>query len=236
MALLEVNDMITGYEESEIIHGVSLEVENEEIVCIVGPNGAGKSTVLKCITGLIHPWEGSIVFDGEDISGLKPDVKLEKGIAYVPQGRSVFKDMTVMENIKMGAYTNYDQAYIDRKLEDVFDLFGELQDHLPKKARNLSGGQQQMVELSRALMMEPDMLLVDEPSLGLAPQLVESVLDNISRLRQGGVTVVIVEQNVKGALEISDRGYVLADGQNVFSGDVDEIRDNEEIGRLYLGG
>lgn len=236
MAILSVDDVVTGYGESEIVHGVSLEVEPEEIVCVIGPNGAGKSTVLKCIAGLIAPWEGRVHFRDEDVSGLEPDEKLKRGIAYVPQGRSVFPDMTVLENLKMGAYTNFDHDYIDAKLSDVFALFGELEDLQGTKAKSLSGGQQQMVELGRALMMEPELLLVDEPSLGLAPRLVSDVLDNLARLREGGLSVVIVEQNVKGALEVADRGIVLADGRIVFSGAADEIRSDEEIGRLYLGG
>lgn len=234
--LLELNDVVTGYGESEIVHGVSLAIESEDIVCIVGPNGAGKSTVLKCIAGLIHPWEGQVIYREQDVSALEPDEKLKRGIAYVPQGRSVFPDMTVLENLKMGAYTNFEQAYIEDKLDDVFSLFGELEKLKGTKAKSLSGGQQQMVELGRALMMEPQLMLVDEPSLGLAPRLVDSVLENLSRLRRNGLSVVIVEQNVKGALDLADRGYVLADGRVVFDGDTDEIRSDEDIGRLYLGG
>lgn len=236
MAFLEVNDIVTGYGESEIIHGMSMQVHQEEIVCLIGPNGAGKSTVLKCIAGIIHPWKGKVGFEDEDISGLTPDVKLQKGIAYVPQGRSLFKDMTVMENLKMGAYTNYDEEYIDENLKSVFQLFNELKDMPDMKARSLSGGQQQMVELGRALMMNPKLLLVDEPSLGLAPKLVSNMLDNLERLRQvDDLSIIIVEQNVKGALNLSDRGYVLADGQKVFKGTTEEIQNQEDIAELYLG-
>lgn len=236
VTLLDVDDLVTGYGESEIVHGVSFAVDAEDIVCVVGPNGAGKSTVVKCVAGLIDPWEGRVTFQDEDVSDLGPDEKLTRGIAYVPQGRSVFPDMTVLENLKMGAYTSFDRDYIDRKLDDVYDLFGELEDREGVKAKSLSGGQQQMVELGRALMMEPDLLLVDEPSLGLAPRLVTDVLDNLERLRDGGVSVVIVEQNVEGALELADRGLVLADGRIVYSGPTDDLRDDEDLGQLYLGG
>lgn len=236
MGIVEAEDVVAGYGENQILHGVSMTVDEGEITTIVGPNGAGKSTLLKAISGIVTPWDGTVWFRGEDVTELGPKRKLEEGIAIVPQGRSVFSDMTVIENLKLGAILNYERAYIERNLSRVFEVFGDLEALEGKKAKQLSGGQQQMVELGRAMMMEPDVLLVDEPSAGLAPNLVSDVLDHLRRLREeAGLTIVIVEQNVEAALSVSDSGYVLADGKNVFSGSAEDVLSNERLGELYLG-
>jgi branched-chain amino acid transport system ATP-binding protein len=213
-----------------------MSVERGKIVAIIGPNGAGKSTVLKCILGLLRPMKGEIRFNDRDITGTPPHRVIGMGIGYVPQGRIVFPDMTVRENLEMGGFTCRDQAVFARNLERCFELFPVLKDRHRQTAGTLSGGQQQMLAISRALMADPDMIILDEPSLGLAPKFVDTVFDALLQMRAQGLTLLMVEQNAAKALSLSDHGYVLEMGRNRFEGPGRELLDDEAVRRLYLGG
>ena len=236
MALLELRDVEAGYGSLQILHGVSLHVNEGEVVSVIGPNGAGKSTTFKVIMGFITYLGGEIVFAGRTLVGQRPNRILAFGLGYVPQGRVVFGTMTVRENLEMGAYLERDKAKIKASMEYVFSLFPRLGERKRQLAGSMSGGEQQMLAMGRALMMRPKMLMLDEPSLGLSPRLVDDVFDKTVELARGGVTVVLVEQNAARALEISDRGYVLELGRNRFEGTGRELLDNPEIRRMYLGG
>ena len=236
MALLELRDVEAGYGSLQILHGVSLHVNEGEVVSVIGPNGAGKSTTFKVIMGFITYLGGEIVFAGRTLVGQRPNRILAFGLGYVPQGRVVFNTMTVRENLEMGAYLERDKAKIKASMDYVFSLFPRLGERKRQLAGSMSGGEQQMLAMGRALMMRPKMLMLDEPSLGLSPRLVDDVFDKTVELARGGVTVVLVEQNAARALEISDRGYVLELGRNRFEGTGRELLDNPEIRRMYLGG
>lgn len=233
MSLLEVENVISGYGEMEILHDVSVEVEEGEIVSIIGPNGAGKSTLMKTIFGLLTTWEGSVAFDGQDITRSVPERIVRRGLCYVPQVDNVFPSMTVQENLEMGAYIR-DDDYRPR-MEEVYELFPVLKERRRTRVDKLSGGMRQMVALGRALMLEPQMLLLDEPSAGLAPLVVEVIFDRIRAINEQGVTFLLVEQNANKALEHSDRGYVLVDGKNRLDGSGQELLADEQIGELFLG-
>ena len=233
MSLLRVEKVVSGYGGMEILHQVSIQVEKGEIVSIIGPNGAGKSTLMKTIFGLLKAQQGKVFFKGEDITGLPPEQIVRKGMCYVPQVENVFPSLTVHENLEMGAFIREDD--FQPRLEEVYELFPDLKDRKNTRVGKLSGGQRQMVALARALMLDPEMLLLDEPSAGLAPLLVDMIFERIQEINQLGVTVLIVEQNARKALEFSDRGYVLAGGQNKLEGPGTELLANEEVGRLYLG-
>ncbi len=235
MTILKVENVSAGYvPESNILHNLSLEVNEGEIVSVIGPNGAGKSTLLKTIFGLLKPREGKIFLRDEDISGLKPFKIAQKGVSYVPQVNNVFPSLTIQENLEMGAFIREDD-YTDT-MEEVFTLFPVLKERRNNKAGQLSGGQRQMVAMGRALMLKPKVLLLDEPSAGLAPIFVSSIFEKIIEINATGVSMIIVEQNAKEALKMSHRGYVLATGQNVLDDKSDALLANEEVGRLYLGG
>jgi ABC-type branched-subunit amino acid transport system ATPase component len=236
--LLELKGIVAGYLRGvDVLQGVNLQVDSGELVCLIGPNGAGKSTVLRTISGLLNPTQGQIIFDGEDIAGLRPDLVLRKGIAQVPQGHSSFPGMTVHENLLMGAYTSKDKAERKRRLDRVYDMFELLQERRDTKAGNLSGGQQKVLEVGRALMINPRMILFDEPSLGLAPKTAKMVFDTIKQLQQeAGITVLMVEQNAKSGLAISDRGYVLELGRERLEGPASELLNDPKVAQLYLGG
>jgi ABC-type branched-subunit amino acid transport system ATPase component len=236
--LLELKDVVAGYLRGvDVLQGVNLQVKSGELVCMIGPNGAGKSTVLRTISGLLNPTQGSIMFDGTDIAGLRPDLVLQKGIAQVPQGHSGFPAMTVHENLLMGAYTLKDKAERKRRLDRVYDMFELLQERRNTKAGNLSGGQQKVLEVGRALMINPRMILFDEPSLGLAPRTAKMVFDTIKRLQnEAGITVLMVEQNAKSGLAISDRGYVLELGRERLEGPANILLNDPKVAHLYLGG
>ncbi|MBW1659570.1 MAG: ABC transporter ATP-binding protein [Deltaproteobacteria bacterium] len=235
MTILKVENVSAGYvPESNILHNLSLEVNEGEIVSVIGPNGAGKSTLLKTIFGLLKPREGKIFLRDEDISGLKPFKIAQKGVSYVPQVNNVFPSLTIQENLEMGAFIREDD-YTDT-MEEVFTLFPVLKERRNNKAGQLSGGQRQMVAMGRALMLKPKVLLLDEPSAGLAPIFVSSIFEKIIEINATGVSMIIVEQNAKEALKMSHRGYVLAMGQNVLDDKSDALLANEEVGRLYLGG
>ncbi|HKB24727.1 MAG TPA: ABC transporter ATP-binding protein [Methylomirabilota bacterium] len=236
MALLEFRDVEAGYGSIQILHGVSLHVNAGEVVAVVGPNGAGKSTTFKVIMGLITYLRGEIVFDGRSLIGRRPDQILGLGLGYVPQGRVVFGPMTVRENLEMGAYLERDKAKLATSMDYVFSLFPRLGERRRQLAGSLSGGEQQMLAMGRALMMRPRMMMLDEPSLGLSPRFVDDVFDTIVGLARNGLTVMLVEQNAARALEISDRAYVLELGQNRFEGTGQELLENPEVRRMYLGG
>lgn len=234
--LLAVREIDAAYGKVQILHGVSLEVRPGEIVSIIGPNGAGKSTVLKAVMGILKPTPGEVMFAGEAITGLRTDLVVRHGIAYVPQGRIVFKAMNVVENLEMGAYTVKDKTHMRRTMEQVFAVFPRLGERRKQTAGTMSGGEQQMLAMGRALMVEPRLVLMDEPSLGLAPQFVELVFAKLQELKASGMTLLLVEQNAVKSLSISDRGYVLELGRNRFTGSGAALLADERVRRLYLGG
>jgi branched-chain amino acid transport system ATP-binding protein len=236
MALLELRDVQAGYGSIQILHGVSLTVNEAEIVSVIGPNGAGKSTTFKVIMNLITFLGGEVVFEGSSLVGQRPDRVLGLGLGYVPQGRVVFSTMTVRENLEMGAYLERDPAKVKAAMEYVFTLFPRLAERPRQLAGTMSGGEQQMLAMGRGLMMRPRMLMLDEPSLGLSPRFVDEVFDKTVEMARAGLTVMLVEQNAARALEISDRGYVLELGRNRFEGSGRELLDNPEVRRMYLGG
>ncbi len=235
MALLEVRDIHAGYGKMEILKGVSLRVEAGQVVSIIGPNGAGKSTVFKTLFGLLPVRQGHVSFAGEDITNRPPAELLRRGIAYVPQGRNVFPLMTVEANLRLGAYIRPRSTELDRELERVYDTFPMLREARMRRAADLSGGQQQMLEMGRALLLQPRLMLLDEPTLGLAPLVFKEIFRTIEELRMRGQTILMVEQNAAKALEISDYAYVLELGLNRFEGSGQRIRNDERIRRLYLG-
>ncbi len=233
MNLLEANNIVSGYGEMEILHDVSIRVEAGEIVSIIGPNGAGKSTLMKTIFGLLSTWDGRVAFGGEDITHSVPERIVRQGLCYVPQVDNVFSLLTVEENLEMGAFIR-DDDYRPR-MEEIYDLFPDLKGRRRTRVGKLSGGMRQMVALGRALMLDPQMLLLDEPSAGLAPMVVEMIFERIRAINRQGVTFLLVEQNARKALEHSDRGYVLVDGQNRLDGPGQELLADEQIGELFLG-
>ena len=234
--LLSAHGITAGYGMLDILHAVSLTVAPGEIVSIIGPNGAGKSTAFKAIVGLLRPRAGSVVFNGAEITGLRPDLVLRRGLAYVPQGRIVFPQMTVLENLEMGAYTVRDEARIADALERVYALFPILRERHGQKAGTMSGGEQQMVAIARALMTAPRLILLDEPSLGLSPKFVALIFDRLVEMKRAGYTLALVEQNAARALAIADRGYVLELGKNRLEGRGAALLADPEVKRLYLGG
>jgi branched-chain amino acid transport system ATP-binding protein len=234
MALLEARDVVSGYGDAEIIHGVDIDVEAREIVTIIGPNGAGKSTMMKAIYGLIDCWDGTVTFDGEEITHLRADQVTERGMCYVPQRENIFPTLTVRENLEMGAYIDEPTP---EDFQAVWDRFPFLEERENTRASAMSGGQQQMLALSSALMIDPDLLLVDEPSAGLAPDLVDDMFDRLVEIRDETETAILmVEQNAQKALSVSDRGYVLDMGENRFEGSGADLLESEEVAELYLGG
>jgi ABC-type branched-subunit amino acid transport system ATPase component len=236
MALLELRDVSAAYGTIQILHDVSMHVEPGEVVAVIGPNGAGKSTNFKVIMGFITHLGGEIVFDGRSLVGQRPIGVLGFGLGYVPQGRVVFGQMTVRENLQMGAYLERDKAKIQQAMDYVFSLFPRLGERPRQMAATMSGGEQQMLAMGRALMMHPRMMMLDEPSLGLSPRFVDEVFDKVGALAKGGLTVMLVEQNAARALEISDRAYVLELGRNRFEGTGRELLANPEVRQMYLGG
>jgi branched-chain amino acid transport system ATP-binding protein len=232
---LEVTDLRAGYGEIEVLRGLSLAARQGQIVSIIGANGAGKSTLLKTIFGIVRPTDGAVRFEGQVISGLSPLHILRKGITYVPEGRANFPAMTVQENLEMGAYTRSDSRQVRAEIDALCQRFTILREKRHTPAGNLSGGQQQMVELAIALMLRPRVMLIDEPTLGLAPILVKEVFAIIQEINASGTTILLVEQNARRALEISHYGYVLELGRIRFEGTPDLLMHNEEVHRAYLG-
>jgi ABC-type branched-subunit amino acid transport system ATPase component len=234
--LLVAESLTAGYGRMDILHDVSLTVDVHEIVSIIGPNGAGKSTAFKTIVGFLRPRTGRVMFNGETITGLRPDLVLRRGLAYVPQGRIVFPQMTVLENLEMGAYIERDPARVAAALDQVYALFPILAERRKQSAGTMSGGEQQMVAIARALMTRPQLILLDEPSLGLSPKFVTLIFEKLLDMRQAGYTLMLVEQNATRALGIADRGYVLELGRNRFEGPGRQLLADPEVKRLYLGG
>ena len=235
MSLLEVRDLHAGYGKLEILKGVSLRVEPRQVVSIIGPNGAGKSTVFKTVFGLLPARQGQVLLDGEDITNQPPADLLRRGMAYVPQGRNVFPLMTVEENLRLGAYTRPRSAELEDEIERLYETFPVLRESRRRRAGDLSGGQQQMLEMARALLLKPRLILLDEPTLGLAPLVFKEIFRIVENLRRLGQTILMVEQNAAKALEISDYAYVLELGQNRYEGAGEVIRTDERVRRLYLG-
>jgi ABC-type branched-subunit amino acid transport system ATPase component len=234
--LLVAEDITAGYGTIDILHGVSLRILPGEIVSVIGPNGAGKSTAFKTIVGFLPPRTGRVLFNGESIGGLRPDLVLRRGLAYVPQGRMVFPQMTVLENLEMGAYIERDGARIVAARERVFSMFPILAERRRQQAGTMSGGEQQMVAIARALMTAPRLILLDEPSLGLSPKFVTLIFDTLVEMKRSGFTLMLVEQNAARALAIADRGYVLELGKNRFEGAGRALLEDPDVKRLYLGG
>jgi len=233
-SLLAVRDLDAGYGDLQVLDGVDMDVSDEEYVVIVGPNGAGKSTVMKSVFGLTTYMGGSVVFDGDDIGTRRPDEIIHEGIGYVPQNDNVFGSLSVRENLEMGAYI-LDEVPEDQ-IDAVYDRFPILEERSTQKAGTLSGGQQQMLAMGRALMLDPDLLLLDEPSAGLAPDLVAEMFDRIDGINDDGTAVLMVEQNAKEALARCDRGYVLVQGQNRYQDDGETLLADEQVRKEFLGG
>ena len=233
--LLRAEGLTAGYGKMAILHDVTLEVRAGEMVSVIGPNGAGKSTAFKTIVGFLRPTSGRVRFDGQDITGLRPDQVLPRGLAYVPQGRIVFPQMTVLENLEMGAYIERDRARIRTALERVYALFPILAERRSQKAGTMSGGEQQMCAIGRAMMARPKLLMLDEPSMGLAPIFVERIFETIVEINEQGTPILLVEQNALMALEVADRGYVLETGSIVLEGPASELKTNEQVQKTYLG-
>jgi branched-chain amino acid transport system ATP-binding protein len=235
VSLLEVRDLHAGYGKLEILKGVSLRVEPRQVVSIIGPNGAGKSTVFKTVFGLLPARQGQVLLDDEDITNQPPAELLRRGMAYVPQGRNVFPLMTVEENLRLGAYTRPRSDDLEDEIERLYETFPVLRESRRRRAGDLSGGQQQMLEMARALLLNPRLILLDEPTLGLAPLVFKEIFRIVENLRRLGQTILMVEQNAAKALEISDYAYVLELGENRYEGAGEVIRGEERVRRLYLG-
>jgi len=234
--LLKLHNVYAGYEGGDVLKGISLEVEQGATTCIVGPNGAGKSTVLRVLSGLLKPRLGEITFDGHLLVGLSPRQILELGIVQVPQSHSLFPNMTVRENVRLGAYLLRETALVEGRLREVEELFPVVKIRAKEKAGNLSGGQQRQVEFARCLMLNPRLILLDEPSMGLDPRTFKQVVETIRVMQSSGRTIVLVEQNARTGLSLSTRGVVMESGRIRLEGSHTDILNNPEIGRLYLGG
>lgn len=235
MKILEVKDVYSGYGDTEVLHGVSIYLTEGEIVTIIGPNGAGKSTLLKTIMGYLPPTRGRILFRDEDVTALRPDEKVRRGIGYVPQLENVFPSLTVEENLEMGGYIEHKKRLPER-IEEAYELFPVLRDRRNQRVRTMSGGQRQMLAMARALMTEPSLLLLDEPSAGLSPKVSAAVFEMIEEIHRRKKTIIIVEQDAYQSLGISNRGYVLAMGQKEYEDEAHKILDSRKIREAYLGG
>jgi len=231
--VLEAQNIVAGYGETDILHGVSLKVHHGEMVAVIGPNGAGKSTLLKAVFGLIRVRSGAVHLNGEDVTDARPDQVVRLGMSFVPQVDNVFPSLTVLENLQMGAFVR--RAGVKRRTEQVVELFPDLAERTGEVAGRLSGGQRQMLALARALMLDPQILLLDEPSASLSPKLVGIIFDRIRLINEQGTAILLVEQNARQALGLSGRGYVLAMGINRLEGEARGLLNSDEVGRLYLG-
>jgi ABC-type branched-subunit amino acid transport system ATPase component len=232
MNILQVEGIKSGYGSMEVLHEVSVEVEEGKIVTLLGPNGSGKTTLLRTIFGIVKPRDGAITFKGEDITGLAPEKTVLKGLSYVPQEENIFPSLSVQENLEMGAFTRTDDW--GSRVEEIYELFPDITDRRYSRAGELSGGMRQMLAIGRALMLNPEVLLLDEPSTGLAPFLVDQIFERIQELNRQGVTIFLVEQNAQ-ALKCADKAYILEGGEKKAEGNAKELMADEEIGRLYLG-
>lgn len=235
MALLEVQDIQVYYGMIQALKGVSFSVNEGEVIALIGANGAGKTTTLHTVTGLLRAKSGHIIYDGQDITKVPPHKIVTMGMAHVPEGRRVFANMTVLQNLKMGAFTRSDKNEIDATIEKVYKRFPRLKERQNQTAGTLSGGEQQMLAMGRALMSQPKIILMDEPSMGLSPIFVNEIFDIIKEVSAGGTTVLLVEQNAKKALSIADRAYVLETGTIKLTGDAEELMNNDAVKKAYLG-
>ncbi len=235
MNLLEINDLTSGYEGVQILWGVNLRLEKGKLTTLVGSNGVGKTTLLSTLMGLLRPWQGTVTFAGRDVTHLPAHARAQAGMVLVPEGRQLFTDMTVYENLEMGAFSSRARSAFKQNLEKVFELFPRLKERARQKAGTLSGGEQQMVAVARGLMAEPAILILDELSLGLSPLLALTLFESLTRLKKTGLTMLLVEQNVSMALAVSDYAYVLAEGRVHLEGTARDLLKNDEIRRTYLG-
>jgi ABC-type branched-subunit amino acid transport system ATPase component len=233
MSSMIVENLVSGYGQMEVLHDLSIEIEEGQIASVLGPNGAGKTTLLRSIFGLIKLQEGRIIFRDDDITGYSPDRLVQMGLCYVPQEENIFPLLTVMENLEMGAFIRNDD--IKPRMEEVFDLFPDLHSRRKSHAGELSGGMRQMLAIGRALMLNPSTLMLDEPSTGLAPFLVDNIFERVQELNKTGVTILLVEQNAGKVLPFSDKAYILEGGEKKAEGSGQELLADEEIGKLYLG-
>jgi len=233
--MLEVKDLVGGYKDFKVLHGVSLKVKKGSITCLLGPNGSGKTTTLNTIVGILKPWSGAITLDGVEISGKRTDEIVKMGVGMVPEGRKIFGGMTVLENLEMGAYVKQAREKLKDRIEWVYTLFPILKERQKQKAGTLSGGEQQMLAIARALISNPRLLMLDEPSLGLAPKITQEILGTISNLREEGITILLVEQNIHLTLKIMDYGYLISGGITVAEGNSEELINNSEVKKAYLG-
>jgi branched-chain amino acid transport system ATP-binding protein len=231
---LDVNGVDSGYGEVQVLRDLTLHLNSDEIVCIIGPNGAGKSTVLKTVFGLLKPWTGTVELAGRDIAGEEPEDLVRIGMGYVPQVDNVFSSLTIDENLKMGGVAR--ESGLQERIDELYDQFDILDEKRNAKAKTLSGGQRQVLAFARALVMDPEVLLIDEPSAGLAPNIVQSVFKDVQKVNELGTAVLMVEQNAREGLAISDRGYVLDQGTVAYEGDAAGLLDDPEVSRLYMGG
>jgi branched-chain amino acid transport system ATP-binding protein len=235
MAMLEVSAVTAGYGELQILWGLDLTVEQGALTALVGSNGAGKTTLMRTVMGQIAPWSGSVVFEDKDVSKLSAHAKAELGLVMVPEGRQLFSDMTVQENLEMGATPKRARARIDANLAKVFELFPRLQERSKQRAGTMSGGEQQMLAVARGIMAEPKILFIDELSLGLAPVLTLELFHSLRKLQREGLTILLVEQNIRMALKVSDYAFVMSQGKMDFQGPSSEIERNEDVKKAYLG-
>ncbi len=233
---LRLHQIVAGYGGGDVLKGVNLEIQSGSITCIVGPNGAGKSTVLRVISGLLRPKNGEISFNGHPLAGRSPREILGLGIVQIQQNHSLFPDISVRENVRMGAYILNDAGLVQRRLSEVEELFPVVKERAKERASNLSGGQQRLVEFARSLMLEPSLILLDEPSMGLDPMTLKHVFQTIRIMHSAGRTILLVEQNVRAGLGIATQGVVMESGRVLLTGTAQEILANPQIGRLYLGG
>lgn len=235
MSLIELDAVDAGYGESQVLYDLSVTIDEGQVNCIIGPNGSGKSTMLKSIFGMVDIWSGTVTIRGEDVTNDHPRDVLERGVVMLPQGGSVFPEMTVKENLRMGGYLIDDEEFLEQQYEEVFDMFPVLGEKRAQRAQDLSGGQQMMVAFGRALMSDPDILLLDEPSAGLAPDLVDDVFEQVEVLKERGRDMLIIEQNVRRVLEIAEYVYVLDQGRLEYEGETESLRDEEDIMDMYIG-
>ena len=233
--LLELTNVHSYYGHIHALKGISLHVNEGEIVTLIGANGAGKSTTLRTISGLLHAKEGAVKLEGKDITHLEPHLVVSAGVGHVPEGRGIFPKLTVRENLEIGAYTVDNQSKNDERMQQVFELFPRLKERVDQHGGTLSGGEQQMLAIGRGLMLHPRILMLDEPSMGLAPVLVELIFSIINKLNEGGTTILLVEQNARMALAIADRGYVLQTGGIVLTDTAEKLKKNEMVQKSYLG-
>ncbi len=236
MALLEIKNLYVSYGSIRALHGISFKVEEGEVVTLIGANGAGKTTTLKTISGLLRPDKGQIIYDGVDITRMGADAIVRRGLIHVPEGRRIFAPLTVRENLEMGAFTRKDKHEIEESMERVFTLFPRLKERVEQPGGTLSGGEQQMLAVGRALMAKPRLLLMDEPSMGLAPILVEEIFEIIREINEQGVTILLVEQNAHMAFSVAHRGYVMETGVIQLEGPASELAENPQVREAYLGG